>query len=63
MASITILCPRLTCRAILRVPESVRGKQVRCAECGRTFIVPATTGGASHEPAKPSPSEQVPAKR
>lgn len=38
---ITLVCPRLTCRTILRVPETVRGKRVRCAECGTAFMVPA----------------------
>lgn len=38
---ITLVCPRLTCRTILRVPDEVRGKRVRCAECGIAFMVPA----------------------
>ncbi len=37
---ITILCPRLSCRAVLRVPATVRGKRVRCGECGTAFLVP-----------------------
>jgi predicted Zn finger-like uncharacterized protein len=37
---ITLLCPRLVCRAVLRVPDAVRGKRVRCPECGSTFLVP-----------------------
>ena len=37
---ITLLCPRLTCRAALRVPDTVRGQRVRCSECGTTFLVP-----------------------
>jgi len=51
---ISILCPRLRCRAILRVPESVRGKQVRCSACGSAFVVPAGAKGASPRP-KPQP--------
>lgn len=46
--AITLLCPRLRCRAILRVPDSVRGKQVRCGECGMAFLVPEA-------PPKPAP--------
>jgi len=38
--AVTILCPRLRCRAILQVPDSVRGKRVRCGECGASFLVP-----------------------
>ena len=38
--SITLLCPRLRCRAILQVPDDVRGKRVRCGECGASFFVP-----------------------
>jgi len=41
--SITIICPKLTCRAILRVPDSVRGKRVRCSECGLAFLIPEGT--------------------
>lgn len=40
--SFAVLCPRLRCRAILRVPDNVRGKHVRCSECGMTFLVPET---------------------
>jgi hypothetical protein len=42
--AITLLCPKLTCRAMLRVPESVRGKRVRCPECGTALMVPLKTG-------------------
>lgn len=45
--TVTVLCPRLQCRAILRVPETVRGKQVRCGECGMAFIVPKTERSAA----------------
>lgn len=45
MMPVSILCPRLTCRSVLRVPDSVRGKSVRCPECGATFTVPAGAGG------------------
>ena len=55
MMAITLLCPKLTCRAVLRVPESVRGKQVRCPECSATFMVPAQDKAA---PKKPRPTEK-----
>ncbi len=51
MMPVSVLCPRLICRSVLRVPDSVRGKSVRCPECGATFTVPAGTGGTS--PGKP----------
>lgn len=39
--SITLICPNLLCRSILQVPESVRGRRVRCGKCGKDFMVPA----------------------
>lgn len=39
--AITLICPNLLCRSILQVPESVRGRKVRCGKCGRHFLVPA----------------------
>lgn len=41
---ITLQCPKLTCRAIVQVPVSVRGKRVRCAQCGTMFTVPGKPG-------------------
>ncbi len=50
---VTVMCPNLSCRSLLRVPEKVRGRKVRCGECGTVFTVPAkaqpTTSG---KPAK-----------
>lgn len=37
---IIVLCPHLRCRAALQVPETARGKQVRCGHCGTNFKVP-----------------------
>lgn len=37
---ISIMCPNLTCRAVLRVPQQTRGKKVRCARCGTTLTIP-----------------------
>lgn len=50
--AVTVLCPRLSCRAILRVPDEVRGKRVRCSECGGTLVVPAAS--------KPAPGQKPP---
>lgn len=49
---ITLLCPRLTCRAVLCVPDNVRGKHVKCGECGVTLLVPSTR---PPEPARMNP--------
>jgi uncharacterized Zn finger protein len=46
--TVTLLCPNLRCRAVLQVPETVRGKTVRCGHCGTVFAVP---------PAKPAHPE------
>jgi len=38
--AVQIICPNLSCRKILSVPEEVRGKQVKCQHCETTFRVP-----------------------
>jgi predicted Zn finger-like uncharacterized protein len=53
---IVILCPHLSCRSVLRVPDNVRGKRVRCSQCGMTFLVPDKTAAA---PAAPKPKQDV----
>lgn len=56
--SITLICPNLLCRSILQVPESVRGRKVRCGKCGRDFIVPAVaTSKQAKKPSSPAPAE------
>ena len=52
---ITLLCPNLTCRAVLQVPDKVRGKQIRCGKCGCCFLVPG--GPMKSQPAAPVPSQ------
>ena len=37
--SIRIRCPSLSCRRILAIPSSARGKTVRCKSCGTTIKV------------------------
>lgn len=34
------MCPNLTCRRVLAVPESLRGKTVRCKNCSTNIKVP-----------------------
>lgn len=38
--SVTLMCPNLRCRKILAVPNSTRGKRVRCGYCGTVMMVP-----------------------
>jgi hypothetical protein len=35
-----LICPNLRCRKILSVPETMRGKIVRCQHCQGSFRVP-----------------------
>ncbi|MEO0482640.1 MAG: hypothetical protein AAF138_03370 [Planctomycetota bacterium] len=37
---VRIMCPKLTCRKVLAVPASARGKTVRCKACGTTIRIP-----------------------
>ncbi len=51
---IRIMCPRLTCRKVLAVPTTARGKTVRCRSCGATLRVPDGTGAATAAASKPA---------
>jgi hypothetical protein len=60
--SITVLCPNLSCKTVLHVPEKMRGQMIRCGKCGTYLMVPrartcppATGGG---QPAQ-SPQEAL----
>ncbi len=44
---IRIMCPRLTCRKVLAVPATARGKTVRCRSCGATLRVPDSANNAT----------------
>ena len=37
---VRLICPNLKCRKILSVPESARGKKVRCRGCGMRVQIP-----------------------
>jgi len=39
--TIRIMCPNLKCRSILVVPETARGKNVKCSNCATLFKIPA----------------------
>lgn len=47
-STIRLICPNLQCRKILTVPQTARGKTVRCRNCGIKINVPAAAP-------KPSP--------
>ncbi len=34
------MCPNLTCRKVLAVPDAARGKTVRCRGCGISIRIP-----------------------
>jgi len=38
--TLRIMCPNLTCRKILAVPKTARGKTVRCRCCGTSIRIP-----------------------
>lgn len=42
--TVRIMCPNLTCRKILAVPKSARGRTVRCRNCGTSIRVPPEAG-------------------
>ena len=59
-ATVRIMCPKLTCRRILAVPVSARGKAVRCSGCGTYVKVPAPgTPGAPAAAAPAAPPNTV----
>lgn len=48
-----LMCPNITCRKILSVPDSARGKVVRCSHCQTALRVPdAKPSTLSHEKKK-----------
>jgi len=54
-ASIRMMCPNLTCRKVLAVPNTARGKTVRCRNCGTNIRVPAEQNKAGEEGTPPAP--------
>ncbi len=53
---IRIMCPNLVCQRVLSVPDSARGKLVRCGGCGVNIRIPQTKadkGAETGEPATP----------
>ncbi len=55
---IRIMCPNLVCQRVLSVPDSARGKLVRCGGCGVNIRIPQTKtdkAAETGEPATPPP--------
>ena len=63
--SIKLMCPNLTCRKVLAVPSSARGKTVRCRNCGTNIRVPMgpKAEGGSDAAEKNGEKQQAPAKK
>ncbi len=52
--TVRIMCPNLNCRRVLAVPESARGKTVRCRNCATNIRVPQPGQSAGSPPAAPA---------
>jgi len=52
--SVKIVCTNLKCRAVLSVPDSARGKKVRCSQCGQALVIPA-----KHNPSESQPQAEA----
>jgi len=50
--TVRIMCPNLTCKKILVVPVSSRGKTVRCKNCSITIRVPMKAAPPAAPPAQ-----------
>lgn len=48
--TIRIMCPNLTCRKVLAVPQAARGKTIRCRSCSTNIKVPAESQGGTTPP-------------
>ncbi len=55
---IKIMCPSLTCRKVLAVPVSARGKTVRCRNCGTNIRIPAPKEALDTPPATPDATQK-----
>ena len=54
-SSIRIMCPNLTCKKVLAVPHSCRGKTVRCRSCSTNIRVPGAQAAELPKPADSKP--------
>lgn len=51
--SLRIMCPNLLCRKVLAVPQSARGKTVRCRACTTAIRIPEKPGEPKPAAAQP----------
>lgn len=58
---VRILCPNLACRKVLAVPQSARGKTVRCRSCSTAIRVPMPAAIAPTPTPEPEPAPEAPA--
>ncbi|MFM9995029.1 MAG: hypothetical protein ACKVU4_04420 [Phycisphaerales bacterium] len=58
--AIRVMCPNLTCRKILAVPSSARGKTVRCKGCATNIRIPVKDIAAKPGTATAQPPATVP---
>ncbi len=57
---VRLICPNLKCRKILSVPDTARGKKVRCRGCGMRVQIPHPKEAAPVAPAAaPPPDEEA----
>ena len=52
---VRLICPNLKCRKILSVPDSARGKKVRCRGCGMRVQIPTKEAA----PVAPQPDDDA----
>ncbi len=55
------MCPNLTCKKVLAVPASARGKTVRCRNCSTNIRVPAGAKASPDAPGGEASAVQKPA--
>ena len=48
--AVRVRCPNLMCRKILAVPETTRGKTVKCKNCQTALRVPVRETGGTSKP-------------
>ena len=60
--NVRIMCPNLSCRRILAVPNTARGKTVRCRNCATNIRVPATPSSQPPEEPEAAKAEPAPTK-
>ncbi len=57
--TLRVMCPNLTCRKILAVPSSARGKTVRCRGCSTNIRIPAPETPPAEKSADGKPGKAV----